>query len=65
MAAFIAEPVQGAGGVIVPPPGYFPRVQAVLKRSTTSSSSPTRSSPASAAWASELRHARTSACSPT
>ena len=32
IAAFIAEPVQGAGGVIVPPPGYFEKVQAVLKR---------------------------------
>ena len=32
IAAFIAEPVQGAGGVIVPPAGYFPRVQALLKR---------------------------------
>ena len=32
IAAFIAEPVQGAGGVIIPPPGYFARVQAILKR---------------------------------
>ncbi|MDP1650169.1 MAG: aminotransferase [Rubrivivax sp.] len=32
IAAFIAEPVQGAGGVIIPPPGYFGRVQAILKR---------------------------------
>ncbi|HYF60425.1 MAG TPA: aminotransferase [Burkholderiaceae bacterium] len=32
IAAFFAEPVQGAGGVIVPPPGYFERVQAVLRR---------------------------------
>jgi 4-aminobutyrate--pyruvate transaminase len=31
-AAFIAEPVMGAGGVIVPPKGYFERVQAVLKK---------------------------------
>jgi 4-aminobutyrate--pyruvate transaminase len=32
VAAFIAEPVQGAGGVIVPPPGYFAAVQAILKK---------------------------------
>ena len=32
IGAFIAEPVQGAGGVIIPPPGYFARVQAVLKQ---------------------------------
>jgi 4-aminobutyrate---pyruvate transaminase len=32
IAAFIAEPVQGAGGVIVPPAGYFEQVQAVLSR---------------------------------
>jgi len=32
VAAFIAEPVQGAGGVIIPPPGYFARVQAILKK---------------------------------
>jgi 4-aminobutyrate--pyruvate transaminase len=32
IAAFIAEPVQGAGGVIIPPPGYFPRVQALLRQ---------------------------------
>jgi len=32
IAAFIAEPVMGAGGVIVPPAGYFERVQAVLKQ---------------------------------
>ncbi len=32
IGAFIAEPVQGAGGVIIPPPGYFERVQAVLKK---------------------------------
>ena len=29
VAAFIAEPVQGAGGVIVPPPDYFPRVREI------------------------------------
>ncbi|MBL0150325.1 MAG: aminotransferase class III-fold pyridoxal phosphate-dependent enzyme [Ideonella sp.] len=32
IAAFFAEPVQGAGGVIVPPAGYFERLQAVLRR---------------------------------
>ena len=30
IAAMIAEPVNGAGGVIVPPPGYFEKIQAVL-----------------------------------
>ncbi|WP_169569909.1 aspartate aminotransferase family protein [Sneathiella limimaris] len=32
IAAFIAEPVMGAGGVIVPPKGYFEKIQAVLKK---------------------------------
>jgi 4-aminobutyrate--pyruvate transaminase len=32
VAAFIAEPVMGAGGAIVPPQGYFEKVQAVLDR---------------------------------
>ncbi|MEM8688852.1 MAG: aminotransferase [Pseudomonadota bacterium] len=32
IAAFIAEPVMGAGGVIVPPEGYFPKIQAVLDK---------------------------------
>ncbi|HET7341716.1 MAG TPA: aspartate aminotransferase family protein [Methylomirabilota bacterium] len=32
VAAFIAEPVMGAGGVIVPPATYFEKIQAVLKR---------------------------------
>jgi adenosylmethionine-8-amino-7-oxononanoate aminotransferase len=32
VAAFIAEPVIGAGGVIVPPPEYFPRVRAICDR---------------------------------
>ena len=41
VAAFIGEPVMGAGGVIVPPKSYWEKVQAVC-RSTTSWSSPTR-----------------------
>ncbi len=32
IAAFIAEPINGAGGVVVPPPGYFEKIQAVLAR---------------------------------
>ena len=32
VAAFIAEPVMGAGGVILPPATYFEKIQAVLKR---------------------------------
>lgn len=30
IAAFIAEPVMGAGGVLLPPENYFPRIQSVL-----------------------------------
>ncbi|XP_060209704.1 vanillin aminotransferase [Lycium barbarum] len=32
VAAFIAEPVMGGGGVIVPPATYFDKIQAVLKK---------------------------------
>ncbi|KAB2912368.1 MAG: aminotransferase class III-fold pyridoxal phosphate-dependent enzyme [Hyphomicrobiaceae bacterium] len=32
IAAFIAEPVMGAGGVIMPPKTYFEEIQAVLSR---------------------------------
>ena len=32
VAAFIAEPVQGAGGVIVPPDDYFPHVRQICDR---------------------------------
>jgi L-2,4-diaminobutyrate transaminase len=31
LAAFIAEPVMGAGGVIPPPRGYFERIQPILE----------------------------------
>lgn len=32
VAAFIAEPIMGAGGVIVPPATYFEKIQAVLTK---------------------------------
>ncbi len=32
VAALIAEPIQGAGGLIVPPEDYFPLVQAICKK---------------------------------
>jgi 4-aminobutyrate--pyruvate transaminase len=32
VAAMWAEPIMGAGGVIAPPAGYFPKIQAVLRK---------------------------------
>jgi adenosylmethionine-8-amino-7-oxononanoate aminotransferase len=32
VAAFVAEPIMASGGVIVPPPGYHARMQAVCRR---------------------------------
>jgi len=32
VAAFIAEPIQGAGGVIIPPATYWPEVKRILER---------------------------------
>ncbi|KAK9749719.1 hypothetical protein RND81_02G145800 [Saponaria officinalis] len=32
IAAFIAEPIMGAGGVIIPPATYYEKVQAVVKK---------------------------------
>jgi len=32
IGAFFAEPVMGAGGVLIPPAGYFEKVQAVLSK---------------------------------
>jgi L-2,4-diaminobutyrate transaminase len=32
VAAFIGEPVLGTGGVVPPPAGYWPKIQAVLKK---------------------------------
>jgi len=32
VAAFFAEPVQGGGGVLVPPASYWPRVQEICRR---------------------------------
>jgi 4-aminobutyrate--pyruvate transaminase len=31
VAAFFAEPIMGAGGVVTPPKTYFAKVQSVLK----------------------------------
>ena len=31
IAAMIVEPVQGNGGIVVPPPGYFEKVQKILR----------------------------------
>ena len=32
VAAFVAEPVQGAGGVIIPPASYWPEVQRICRQ---------------------------------
>ena len=32
IGGMFAEPIMGAGGVVVPPRGYFPKIQAVLKK---------------------------------
>jgi 4-aminobutyrate---pyruvate transaminase len=32
ISAFIAEPVMGAGGVVVPPQNYLPAVRAIVRK---------------------------------
>ena len=32
VAAFIAEPIQGAGGVIIPPDTYWPEIKRILAK---------------------------------
>lgn len=32
VAAFLGEPVMGAGGVLVPPPGYWPEVERICRK---------------------------------
>ena len=32
VAAFIGEPVQGAGGVIIPPANYWPQVESICRK---------------------------------
>ena len=32
VAAFIGEPVQGAGGVIIPPTTYWPEIQRIVRQ---------------------------------
>ncbi len=32
IAGFFAEPIMGAGGVIIPPRGYFEKIQAILRK---------------------------------
>ena len=32
VAAFVAEPIQGAGGVIIPPDNYWPSIQAICQK---------------------------------
>ena len=32
VAAFVGEPIMGAGGMVPPPPGYWPKVEALCRK---------------------------------
>ncbi len=49
IAAFMAEPILGVGGFIVPPAGYFERAVEITRNGTAGCLSPTRCRPAGAA----------------
>ena len=42
VAGVIIEPVLGSGGVVLPPPSFFPALDRALRRSTTGCCAPTR-----------------------